>query len=170
VSISANIPAFAMRDALITSIEAQMAPGGQLATLKYVGKSPQFQTGLVPACSVWAGGWAPPEPFARRTLKVTLPFEITIAASSAGATNRVANLDDALVALQPLVDDGNGNGIIPLLNNPATFGLGSDGVSTNASESWLGKGVFIPDIREGAGQTCWVYFVVEYHAVTYVNY
>ena len=153
----------AIWDALIALIKAQMVAGGSLATLQDVRKSAQFATDLVPAACVQYMGYNA-KPYSNRTRLVTHHFRISLAANSAGSSTRVANLDDAMALVQPLVDDNASGGLDPMLNLPANFGLGGlcqETMITRVEYSW--------EIREGAGQIVWAYAFVDYDAVVQVR-
>ncbi len=154
----------AIWNAIIALIAAQMGTGGTLSTLLDVRKSAQFSTDLVPAAAVqWMG--AETRPYSNRVRLATHHFRIALAANSIEppptvGTQRVANLDDAMSALQPLIDDGAGNGIVPLLGQPANFGLGN-----LAQETQVVKVEMSWEIREGAGQIIWAYAFIDFDAV-----
>jgi hypothetical protein len=141
-----------------------MVPGGQLATLLDVRKSAQFSTDLVPAAAVqWMG--KDEKAYSNRTRLATHHFRISLAANSAATSTRVANLDDAMGALMPLIDDGNGNGIEPMFTSPANFGLGI----SSCQETMIMRTQLSWEVREGAGQIIWAYAFIDYDAVVQVR-
>jgi len=174
MSVTASTLAFQMRDSLVATIQAEMHVGGKLATLQDVRKSAQFATGKQPACAVWIPkiSTKPEGQGANgRQQEVSLTFQLTLAACSTitapvGDTpGKIANLDDALAAIEAVLDDGAGNGLVALLNQPNVFGLGG-----NASQSRLGDIQFYPVINEGDQQHIWAYCEVLYFATTYTTY
>jgi hypothetical protein len=169
---TAAMLAFQIQESLVSLIRSENVPEGRLATLKDVRSSSQFSTGKAPACAVMPVGWPDPQPHAQRRLKTVITTEIIMAVRSiitppAGdQPGRIATEDDALAQMKPLVDDGCGNGIVAILNDRGTFGLGIAGVS----ESRIGKGEFYPVIKEGDQQSIWLYFSVLYYCTVYPTY
>lgn len=137
---------------IMTILQAQMVPGGQLAGLKDLRKSLHLWTGALPAAGVQLIELTE-EPRATRRNLVTTLFHILVSADSTatvtGSTEVPANLDAALATLQPLVNDGNGNGITAILR--ANFGL------VNASGQPLALRTQVKSVRYyndiGAGET-----------------
>ncbi len=163
MSVTTNTNPNALWSAIIALISTQMGAGGTLSTVKDVRKSAQFATDLIPAIAVqWMGYDA--KPYSNRARLATHHFRMSVAASSAQTSTRVANLDDAMAAIIAIVDDGAGNGLEPLFNAPANFGLGGLAQETmimRTETSW--------EIREGAGQIVWAYAFVDYDAVVQVR-
>jgi hypothetical protein len=169
--MSAPTMAFQLQAQLIDLIVAQIGEGGQMAMLQDVRPSAQFSTQVVPACAVMIDSLGDPQPFAQRMMKTTLDFEITLAANSvevkptANAAGQIADLGVAMQTLKPLIDDGNGNGIMAILTAPSTFRLGAS-TTTNAGDGVMqsrpGRGEFFYEVREGSQQSIWAYFVVHY--------
>ena len=169
MSISASIQAFAMWDTLYTSIKNEAAPTKRLAPLVDVRKSAQLARGTGPCCAVQLTAWQHVAPYGTRRQELDVEFKIMLGAPSIGVdgttTARDGNLDDAMASLRAVVDDGNGNGLVAVLNDPATFALGG-----NAMQSRLGDAHFDWDLRAGPTQTVWAYFLQIYTARTIVSY
>ncbi len=163
--------AYAMRDSLVAILKAEQHIGGRLAGLADVRKTAQFAPGRTPGCAVQLLSMTPSD-YAQRRKKVTVEFTLIVATRSVGSSAREANLDDAFQALEPLIDDNGVNGVIPVLNDPANFGLGfyAPTSSTLASESYIGRGEFKWDISEGAQQSVWAYFELAYTAIGYTAF
>ncbi|MDB5069626.1 MAG: hypothetical protein JWM87_737 [Candidatus Eremiobacteraeota bacterium] len=177
MATSAAILGFEMLDALHAAFSAEMHAGGKLANLVSLRKTNQLaQNAAVNPSDVVGGikmhGHGTPRPVGQRVRDVDVPFDIILAARSqktpavvGGAGGKIALADDALAALRPVIDDGAGGGVVGVLNNPALFGLPQGGQSL-AQSSELGKGDFFEDLQgEGADQSVWVIYAVEYVVV-----
>lgn len=180
---SASLLGYEMRDALWTAFSAEMHAGGKLANLVNLRKSKHLaQNAVVNPSDVVGGiqmlGHSPPRPYEAgglRRREVDVKFEILLAARSQrvaaapGMTGRIAILDDALETLRPVIDDGNGRGVIGMLNNPSIFGIPVSGVQL-VMQSTLGEGRFYEDIEgEGADQSVWGIYVVDYIATGLIS-
>jgi hypothetical protein len=174
MSIGPSVLLEPMREALVSAIRAEMHAGGKLAALADLRKSAQFSTEKLPAAAVHL-----PKikftPFglgaSARTQNATLLFTITLAARSTttepvgGGPGTIANLEDADASVITILEDGNGNGLIPLLNTPGTFAL----AGTALSSRLVGIEPY-PVINEGDEQSIWSYVDVTYEATTIVSY
>ena len=108
-------------------------PTGRLQTCADMRKSIHLWTKRLPAIGVQPLGWSAAEDATSKRL-VTFKYHIiahlewTTAITQNG---NPPNLDDAWAALQPLMSDGNGNGIEAILNDPNNYSLGVPGVITS---------------------------------------
>lgn len=161
--ITSSAATNAIWTALYNLLNAQAMAGGKLATVKSVIMGAQFASQLVPAIAIdlesWNAQW-----FAARRRKVTIAYRIYVAASSVQTATRIANLKDARASLAPILDDGNGNGIEPILGLPANFAAGNI-----AWEGSLKSYRVASEIREGENQEVWAYGIYDYEAITFVT-
>ncbi len=164
MSVTTALLAFQARDALIATITAEMTSGGRMASLQYVGKSAMFATGKAPACGVIIKGWPDPGPSGQRRLKAVVTLEILLAARSTptavvGSTpGKIANLDDAFDTIEPLVDDGNGNGLVAILNDRATFALPAEARPVHPPRAASAQPSSTASSTTVTEQSVWLYF------------
>jgi hypothetical protein len=139
-------------------------PTGKLAGVNDVQKSISLWTGKAPAIGVQLRD-VPEMPDSPGRHKISLRFAIVVGASSVETDARKANLTDAMASLVPLLADGNGNGLGPLLRG--NFGLNGLAYRTSISSaefSWS-------DIEgAGAGVPIWAYAMYTYVAQTLVTF
>jgi hypothetical protein len=178
---SASVLGFEMHDALHAILSAEMHPGGKLPTLRSLRKSNQLaQNAVVGPTDVVGGvklhGHSDPRPYGTGAREVDVHLEIILAAraqrvaAAPGVSGKVALLEDALSALKSAIDDGQGGGVIAVLNAPSTYGLRVDGQPL-AAASRLGAGQFYEDLDgEGADQSVWALYTVDYIATGYFSF
>lgn len=150
--------------ALLAILKAEVAPGKRLATIADVRKSIHFWTKTNgPLLGVQPLEWQYLEHYSQHRRIIKVRFLIAVAAFSTESPSRPANLDDALATLQTLLDDGNGNGVEPIIHDPQNILLGGIAAQTNLSRcqyDW--------QIRPDADQRTCAYGVYDYDVETLV--
>ena len=109
-------------------------PNGRLQTCADLRKSIHLFTGRLPAIGVQSLGYKS-ERYSTHHDLLTISFHIIVAANSMPNGATPANMDDANANLQPLVSDGLGNGLGPILRDPVNFALAP--YVAGISETWL---------------------------------
>ncbi len=152
---------------LVTTLQAELAPGKRLSGVQRVGNSIHLWTGKSPAIGVQLLH-QPEEDAAGRGGQgkhhVELKFKIVAGAASLGTDARKANLDDANTALQAIVADGAGNGLGPVLRGMTDTGPPAGSYRTKVNDvnwSWM--------IEDGEGVPVWAYAVVDFSVFTMVR-
>ena len=98
---------------------------GRLQTCADIRKSIHLWTKRLPAIGVQPLGWSAAEDATSKRL-VTFRYHIIAHlewTTTITQNGNPPNLDDAWAALQPLMSDGNGNGIEAILNDPKNYAL-----------------------------------------------
>lgn len=131
---------------LSETVLAGANPTGRLQTCKDLRKSIHLFTGNLPAIGVQSLGWQA-ERYSTVHDLLTLRFHIIVAANSKPVTATPANMDDANANLQPLISDGSGNGLGPILRDGENFALTR--FMTGVSETWLSQLERSWEIKEG---------------------
>lgn len=147
---------------LITIIQNEMQVGGRLATLQDLRKGWQLWTGKIPAMGVQLTKIRE-EPAVSRKHLVTTTFQIIVAANSTDVINgdqkTPANLDAAMATLQTLISDGSGNGLAPVLRDPANYFLNGYAMRTSITDI-----DYLWDVEPGETPQIWAYASVTYIA------
>lgn len=158
-------------DALKSAIEADVAPGKRLSTVNYVARAFQLWTPNPPTIGVQLVD-APLTP--RGALQRTMTSEYWVlvgtrstkasAESNMGAYTP-ANLEDAMNQLQPILADGNGNGLMAVLTDPANYSLGGwcyRMIPSSPKIFW--------DIQPGENAQIWAYAQITVAAEAIVSF
>lgn len=116
---------FQQWDVLLTLIRNAAVPGGQLAAINLVESVAPPEQGVFPVVGVQFSDYAETT-YGNRTHKITSTFDVVVAVQQKfdARSPIVDTTSSALTALRPLVNDGAGNGMSPLLRaNPTLGGL-----------------------------------------------
>lgn len=151
--------------------------GNRLTALKYVGQSYHLWTDRNPALNPSIGVQlreTPEEVEASQRHKITSIFDMIIGVQStdASAAARMgagtkANLEDAMLTLKPIVNDGAGNGIRPVLMDPQYRLLGQTGVYANVATSRIKTVEYEWEVTEGENAQIWAYALITFIATQY---
>jgi len=98
--------------------------GGLLQSVASVGKSDWPEFNALPFVGVALKSWSI-EQRATSQRKLVATFRVLVAVDVVAGGTNVINLADAYAKAMGIIDDGAGNGIIPILNLPSSFGLGN---------------------------------------------
>ncbi len=139
---------------------------GRLQSLQYVHKTIHLWSDELPAVGVQLIE-EDPEPYGQRKQLVTIEFRIVVAAKAAVDSNGNITLDDAFSKLMQLIEDGNGNGVMAVLRDPANFSLGGLAMETYSR----GKNKYDWDVDKAVGATdARAYAYIPYFAKAIVSY
>lgn len=144
-------------------IAAEATAGRRLAAVRRVKKSIDVTSGNVPAIGVQLEG-IPEMPFSTGRHLVDVRFKIVVCVDSVPNDAGPADLEAAMMQLVTLIADGNGNGLSPVLRDPANYGLNglaSKTGITGVDLTW--------SVDEGEGARKWAYALYTYVAQTFVT-
>lgn len=155
-------------DAIVNQLKNEMALGasGRLSSLKDVRHSIHLWTDSVPAAGVQIMDISFQEASNHKRL-MTCTYAIIVAAQSTEASagvNSIPNLDDAMTQVQPLIDDGSGNGIVNVLLDPSFYT-----VNNFAERSKITGIHYHPEIRPGAPAQIWANVLIDFETQQHVG-
>ncbi len=97
---------------------------GLLQSVASVGKSEWPEFNALPFVGVALKSWNI-DSLAAGQRKLVAVFQIVAVVDVVAAGGNVINLADAYAKAMTIIDDGAGNGLMPILNAPSSFGLGA---------------------------------------------
>ena len=97
--------------------------GGLLQSVATIGKSEWPEFNALPFVGVAPKTWNVDQ-MAAGQRKLTVVHQIVAVVDVVAAGSNVIQLADAYAKVMDIIDDGAGNGILPILNAPDNFGLG----------------------------------------------
>jgi hypothetical protein len=145
--------------------------GNRLTSIVYVGKSYYLWEKETPSIGVQLKSLRERSQVSMKHF-VTTQFDIIMGVQSTDATAtannggqlRQANLEDAMSMLQPLVSDGNGNGLSPVLRDMQYRSLGTSTVGAytqvNAQRTQISDIDYEWSITQGENAQIWAYALV----------
>jgi hypothetical protein len=132
-------------------------PTGRLQTCADLRKSIHLWTQRLPAIGVQSLGYEAAR-YSTQFDILTIRFHIIAAANSLPSGAVPANMDASNATLQPLISDGSGNGVGPILRDPENFFLGTPGVI----ETWLSGVERSWEVESGQTPQVWSYALFTY--------
>lgn len=105
-----------IQDAIFNQLTASQAPGGRLASIVGIGEDWLNEAEVYPAIYVGFDSFTQSE-WATRKRKQILNYVVGLAYKS------TVSMSDAKRQLMTLLDDGAGNGLLAVLNDPAFFSV-----------------------------------------------
>lgn len=167
---NADVAQKAQWDAIVALLQAEVNPSGKLSTVKYVGRSAHLWTENSPAIGVQFNK-ATVAPYGSMRREMTSTFWIVVGVQSTDATaaanmgaDTPPNLEDAMDQLQAIIADGNGNGILPTLNEAQNYSLGGYAyrmIADSVECQW--------EIGPGKPPAIWAYGVISVTVKQLVN-
>jgi hypothetical protein len=112
----------AVKAALYAILTGEQAPGARLAAVTSIGESWLNEVRVFPHIGIYFADFKM-DNYAPRLRRYTFNFTLSVAARSSLAESTNPTQSDAYARLDTLLDDGSGNGLLPVLNDPKNYSL-----------------------------------------------
>jgi hypothetical protein len=177
--MSADEQSRTMWNALMAILQAEMTPTGRLSTVQDLRRGAQLWRQVSPAIGVQHLGYKSMPNASHRRL-VNVEFLIVVGAASVSTMDNTqsppvmtkkANLDDANALLDPILSDGSGNGVGPVLNDAADNGLLYNGAKlANRSHVTMLSRTWDENVGDDNVERVWSFASYHYVAETFTTF